>query len=329
MITYLATWSSRATVDRYLASWGRPLFGRISPMTYERFGELGTPRPGVYLFSDIDLLNDAQRRQAGEAYERMTHLAGPYRLVNHPARSMRRDELLTTLAERHTNAFRIHRADGPLFSVRFPAFLRLCHAHAGTAGGLLGDHYELEKAIERAKAGRRPLSEYIVVEFCDTRDRMGVFRKFSAFRVWNRIIPRHVFFSQDWAVRQADKIEPGYLKQEWDYLEQNPHETQLMEIFELARIQYGRIDYSLLDDRIQTWEINTNPTILTFEQSQEPSRHRVHEAFTKRLQQAWEDVDSGMPGQPPYVTAQIRTLARVGRHTLKWHTRQFQKSPAS
>src|SRR5262249_42167607 len=40
-----------------------------------------------------------------------------------------------------------------------------------------------------------------------------------------------------------------------------PHRQALGEIFQAAGIEYGRIDYSVLDGRIVTWEINTNPTI--------------------------------------------------------------------
>jgi hypothetical protein len=32
-------------------------------------------------------------------------------------------------------------------------------------------------------------------------------------------------------------------------------------MFDLARIEYGRIDYGMLNGRPQLWEINTNPTI--------------------------------------------------------------------
>jgi hypothetical protein len=45
------------------------------------------------------------------------------------------------------------------------------------------------------------------------------------------------------------------------YLEDNPHAGQLRRCFELAHIDYGRIDYGLVGDSIQVWEINTNPTI--------------------------------------------------------------------
>jgi len=44
-------------------------------------------------------------------------------------------------------------------------------------------------------------------------------------------------------------------------MESNPHESWLRETFALARIDFGRIDYGLLDGVPQVWEINTNPTL--------------------------------------------------------------------
>ena len=47
-----------------------------------------------------------------------------------------------------------------------------------------------------------------------------------------------------------------------DFTMSNPHEHELRRIFSTARIEYGRIDYALLGERIQVWEINTNPGFL-------------------------------------------------------------------
>jgi hypothetical protein len=55
------------------------------------------------------------------------------------------------------------------------------------------------------------------------------------------------------------------------------HEASLREIFRLARIEYGRMDYALLGGRLQVWEINTNPTIAT------PGSEMGPRAAAKRL----------------------------------------------
>jgi hypothetical protein len=42
-------------------------------------------------------------------------------------------------------------------------------------------------------------------------------------------------------------------------MKQNPHEKSLNNVFDLAGINYGRIDYSILHGKPVVWEINTNP----------------------------------------------------------------------
>ncbi len=39
-----------------------------------------------------------------------------------------------------------------------------------------------------------------------------------------------------------------------------PHRDAVMERFKIANIGFGRIDYAIVGGRLQTYEINTNPT---------------------------------------------------------------------
>ena len=47
--------------------------------------------------------------------------------------------------------------------------------------------------------------------------------------------------------------------QHLDYVRTNPHADELRKLFGAANIEYGRIDYTIADGRIQVFEINTNP----------------------------------------------------------------------
>jgi hypothetical protein len=93
-------------------------------------------------------------------------------------------------------------------------------------------------------------------------DTRGLYRKYGAFIIGNRVFPKSVQFSRHWVQKSQALKEPELLREEIEYVEQNPHEKVLREIFALARIEYGRMDYGILNDRVQVWEINTNPTIL-------------------------------------------------------------------
>ena len=112
----------------------------------------------------------------------------------------------------------------------------------------------------------------LIEEFCDTRDASGLYRKYSAFAIGERIVPRHVFFSRDWLLKAPQLVAQELVAEELAYVRDNPHEAALREIFALARITYGRIDYALKDGRVQVWEINTNPQLLSFDDGGGPSR---------------------------------------------------------
>src|SRR5436853_745492 len=94
--------------------------------------------------------------------------------------------------------------------------------------------------------------------------------------------------------------------EEQDYVLSNPHEARLAEIFQAGRIDYGRIDYSLKDGRIQTWEINLNPTIgrglrpatTKIPGELDPIRNETKEFFYARFQEAWEAADLGPDSRP-------------------------------
>jgi hypothetical protein len=134
----------------------------------------------------------------------------------------------------------------------------------------------------------------LMIEFCDTSDEDGLFRKYSSYRVGAPIIPIHIMFSKHWYVKSSTTAGEQARREEWKYLNQNPHEQQIRAIFHTARIEYGRIDYSLLGDRIQVWEINTNPSILPVS--------------------GWHKFASLRPPVPEW-----RRASRDGRYDLKQH----------
>lgn len=63
-------------------------------------------------------------------------------------------------------------------------------------------------------------------------------------------------------VKSWQLADERYRREEAEYLATNPHEQELRSIFAAAEIDYGRIDYALLGEQIQVWEINTNPMIV-------------------------------------------------------------------
>ncbi len=258
MIVFLVTRRyARGFKAFFRTPWGRGLAGEVSFLTYERARWKRSFRPGTYIFTDVDRLGRATAERAAALHDRLASDHGRYRVLNHPLRTWRRYRLLRTLHERGINAFTVHRlgeADG---RIRYPAFLRGENDHRGNSTELVEGPDQLAEAVARLK--RMP-DEPLLTEFLDTSID-GVFRKYSAFRIGPEIVPRHLFFGKRWMLKYSDLSGEAHDAEEFAYVRDNPHRAALAEIFDLANVEYGRIDYALLGDRLQIWEINTNPMI--------------------------------------------------------------------
>ncbi len=317
MIRVLTTASHRFTIDRYLASWGMRFLLRIQPLAYEQALSRGALRGGVHLFTDMDRLSEEARRAAAALWEQLRRCYGPGAVLNHPTESLRRFELLATLHARGLNAFGVHRVQDDPGAMRFPVFLRAADDHRGNRTPPLRSRAELAEAVHRLETLGASFNDWMVVEFCDTADRHGLYRKYSAFRIGSRIIPRHLFTGRAWCLKQSESVEPEHCREELAYLEANPHREALLRLFELARIEYGRIDYSLLDGRIQAWEINTNPMLPWHGNREETARLAAHRRFAEQLAGAWEELDGIHPASLIYPAEWVKTVGRVSREILR------------
>lgn len=88
-----------------------------------------------------------------------------------------------------------------------------------------------------------------------------MYRQFKAFNVGGRIIPLGINISSHWVAKWGKNFTPteAMLNESLVYVNTNPFKDQILDIFRLAKIDYGRMDFSVLNDQIQVWEINTNP----------------------------------------------------------------------
>ncbi len=188
----------------------------------------------------------------------------PVRLLNHPIRTLRRPELLRSLFDRGINSFNAYPAQRPPAAMRFPVFVRSAHEHTGSLTELIHDRETLDTEIARLEAAGKPRHECLIVEFCDTVDTAGVYRKYDAYIADGRIIPTDMYFSSHWSVKwpsnkvfvgKAPEV-PTMTREELAHVSGMAHNEQL-----LKAIASTQIDYSLLGNQVQIWEINTNPDL--------------------------------------------------------------------
>lgn len=319
MIHYFVPEEAAFTIRRFLELRGEGLRDRFHPTTYASLWRGGSLPAGVHVFAAIDQLTATERRTSVELWETLREAPPGVRLLNHPARALTRLPLLELLAAEGTNRFRATRASGSLSGLQFPVFVREENRHNGALTELLEGHRSLTWALRRLRwKGYRP-DELLVVEFCDTADAEGVYRKHAAFIVGNRIVPKSLRFSNHWMVKATHT---GWTERRVDeelaYLRDNPHEERLREIARRAHIEYGRFDYSLLEDDLQVWEINTNPTVGPGPRhTPRAPRDRYWELrqpgkrlFRTRFRRAWQALDVDHEN-PETITYAVPTGRRV------------------
>ena len=214
---------------------------------------------GTYVFSTIEEVAPPMERFIEELALRLGEDPA-MRIFNDPKRVLRRFDLHAELWRLGRSRFRSLRAAGDLSGVLYPVFIRSERAHDGALSPLLSSPREVETWIGRAIALRRPLHDLMVVEFCDTADAGGGYRKYAAFNVGGRIVPRSMNYGRHWMLKFAgNDFTMAMAEEELQYVQSNPHEQELAEIFAIAHTDYGRIDYSIKDGRVQPG-VNLNPT---------------------------------------------------------------------
>jgi len=281
MLYYLATKSFTQTIESWLSWYDEALGGCVRILPYSSCH--GSVPAGTFIFSDIERLGRRATRRAARLHETVT--GAGCNTLNHPLRSLRRYKLQKALA----NDFRVFRPHEIPEDLRYPVFLRIENDHQGSLTPLL----ENAEAVRKA---RKKFPKALLVEFLDTRSGDGYFRKYAAMRIGPQIIPRHVLFSEKWVVKEPKIVTDALVREELEYVLGNPHEKELLEVFERAEIEFGRIDYSVYEGRLQIWEINSNPTLESPLRSTNPERFRmrqeVHDHTAAAINRALLELDA-------------------------------------
>jgi hypothetical protein len=246
----------------YLEGRGQALRDAFDIRDYESLEPRMRLGGGAHIISAVDQLTPAQRVAVTALHDQLRAARRSIRFINAPGQVQLRYELTTTLWREGINTFRSYRAAEADRVTRFPVFLREESRHTGNKSDLLHDAASLRRAILALRLRGYRLKDLLIVEFCDTKDAKGAYRKYSAFRVGDAIVPAHMMAGGDWMMKALRSSPDEELaREEIAYIERNPHETLLRRVFDLAHIQFGRIDYGVLNGVPQVWEINTNPTM--------------------------------------------------------------------
>lgn len=284
MIFFVVRRFHEYTVTNFMQSWGRSLLGRAIVLTWDDLPYVTRLHRGAYVFTDFERLSPDQLA-LGRAVAGQLAAAG-CRILNAPHRVAGRLELLQRLHSAGINRFRAFEATAAtsdLSAVRFPCFVRRTSAHMGDVSGLLHDRAALDAELTRRRTAGE--DDLIVIEYLDvSAPRFGaaspgadtpgdrVFRKYGVFRCGDAMAARHIYLSREWVQNKVDIVDDALVAEEAAFVDANPHERQLRRVFDVAGLDYGRVDYGVLDGQVQVWEINTNPMLMAAPHRLDPRR---------------------------------------------------------
>ena len=267
---------------------------RASVITFEEILDLDALPFGGFVYAGINRLGPAMAAFLAAVADHVEEATGLAPL-NHPTKSLRRYELIRALYDRGMIPYTAYGAWEDFDEVRFPAFVRPREE----------DSYEpqlreslrgLQKDIGHHLLDGRGPEEIVVIEYADTAVD-GDFTKYSAYGIGRQIVATSLDRGRFWAMRRSYcDIDFEMLADEERYVLESPHEEALREVFDLAHIGFGRIDYSMLDGQLVCWEINTLPLlrrppgVQPLPPELEKARDGKRRQFAKRYGEAFEAV---------------------------------------
>jgi hypothetical protein len=278
----------RAIARDWRRPFGRQMAGDLSKLfrgIYRYFWAGGYVPEGVFVFADLERMSDESLAKAQLIWKSITESKSAARALNSPVDSMRRYDVLRTLYKHGPNTFNVYRWSEGERPGRFPVFLRYENDHKGPISPFIHSEQELDEALRDLEDRGQLTKHLLIIEFLNTSDQNGIYRKYGALIVGDSIFPRNLNFGDQWVVKRShESISDGeFIAEEKAYVDENPHTEALKRIFALTKIQYGRIDYSMLNGTIQVWEINTNPHITAEGPDRIGPRKRVYDLAEQRF----------------------------------------------
>jgi hypothetical protein len=256
MLYYVTRELHSYTIDDFLACFRRcglavPDF--VRPITYETLFANKRAPIGNYVFTDLDRLTGYEIDAAAEIARALSAVSDAA-VINWPNRVLGRYALLRRLREAGLNSFDVWRLDEHRTPTHFFVFIRREQDALGPESRLLHDEAEYRAAIEALQESGKGLGGRIAVQFCQQPDAGGLYRKHGAFCFRGQVVPQHLFLSTDWNVKRSSiQLSPAMIEEEERYEFGNPHAEQLRAIFALAQIDFGRVDYAIVDHRIEVF----------------------------------------------------------------------------
>ncbi len=263
MIVYVCCEADAQTLAIQLHFFRGELAKLVRLIPYEYLYRLDALPVATYVFSDFDRLDSEQFERVCRLWNWLDESGTGLRRLNDPRRVLQRFSLLRQLHAQGLNSFNVYRLDEWRDVQRFPVFIRRERGHGPHVSQLIDSPRPLREHIERYSMDP-DAADMMIVEFGSAPWSDGRYRKFGVFRAGDAVYLQHCFITNEWYAKDLPSDASDADRAEADgYRATNPHARDVLRAFEIAQIEYGRADYCVVDGRVQIFEINTNPTIIS------------------------------------------------------------------
>ncbi len=270
----------------------------------------------TYVLTDFDRMGPWELELASHLFR--TLKAAGLKVLNDPAKFKPRHALLKHLEREGFNSFTCWSPAHGGMPDRFPVFLRTQAAHRGPLSELLHSPSDAAACLDQALQAGHALNDLLFVEYAAEPIHEGLFAKQAAFRIGDSVTPGLTVFSGSWAgkINEDERNLSSFYEQERKQADTYPFADQVMQIFQSADIDYGRIDFGIHGGRLETYEINTNPWMGRMTPKSEAARPEVKKAVRKLYIEALHTIDS--PASSRRVSLDSEVLQRQRHRDHKW-----------
>lgn len=264
---------------------------RLKILHYERLFATRLAPIGHYIFCEFDRLRPYERIVAEQVARAVGAVAPGMRVLNRPALVRERYALLRALADAGVNSFDAMRLEDGRRPARYPVFLRREDEYFGAESELIHSDEEFDAAVAALEVRGVSVRGFLAVGWCAERGADGRYRKYGVMRVGDYLIPAHIHFGPHWVVKRTiGPMTPQDVTEELSFVRDNPHHQVIMRAFDLARMEFGRVDYGVVNGRVEIYEINSNPVMPTG--GRNPERAERTAIVADLMRRTFTEIDS-------------------------------------
>ncbi len=268
-------------------------------MSYDEvFQRRRLPR-ATYVFTDLDRLHFWDLEWAARLYRHLQ--AQGLRVLNDPARFRSRYQLLRQLHRTGLNPFDVWYINEQPPEAAYPVFLRTDSAHRGPMSELLHTPAELDSAVRAVLAQGVPLRELLIVQYAAEPTTDTLYRKLSVHRIGDTLVAGLCAHQDNWVAKlgQSGIATAELYDDEYRIARDNPYADFARRVFDAADIDYGRLDFALVNGQPVAYEVNTNPNIRALRTHAYPIRLETSALVMGNLSAGLQRIDTPERGSVP------------------------------